>query len=122
MSQSADSIKYRVFVYGTLRVTEPYHHLLAAEPICTTSTTAQYSLLNLGRYPGMVTSGETAVIGEIYEVDKSTLSQLDEYEDHPNEYIRTEVELADGSLAQAYIFQTDGKQYPQITSGDWLNR
>jgi len=91
-------------------------------PIYTASTTPDYSLLNLGRYPGLVTGGQTAVIGEVYEVDAHTLSQLDEYEDHPNEYIRREIELADGSRVQAYIFQPHGNQYPVITSGDWINR
>ena len=78
------------------------------------------ALLNLGRYPGLVENGKTAVTGEIYEVDTATIAILDEYEEHPVEYIRTTILLADGSHAETYIFQTQGKTYPIISSGDWL--
>ena len=53
---------------------------------------------------------------------RGTLEQLDEYEEHPVEYIRTQIKLSDGSLAETYIFQANEKNYPKILSGDWVNR
>ncbi len=122
MRLKADSIKHRIFVYGTLRVGQPFHHLLGTAPLETTTTPPIYELLNLGRYPGLVEHGQTAVVGEIYEVDKNTLEQLDQYEEHPVEYIRTEIKLSDGSSAETYIFQPGEENYPKIPSGDWVNR
>ena len=109
-------------MYGTLRTGQPYHHLLGGSPLAFTATPPDYELLNLGRYPGLVTDGHTKVVGEVYEVDEQTLGVLDEYEDHPNEYIRREITLDDGTRAQAYIFQPKGVRYPIIASGNWLKR
>ena len=120
MTLKADSKKHRIFVYGTLRLGQPFHHLLGSAPLYKAETPPIYELLNLGRYPGLVTQGQTAVVGEIYEVDSATVTKLDEYEEHPIEYIRTEIELSDGTHAETYIFQTQGITYPIIASGDWL--
>ena len=120
MRLKADSKKHRIFVYGTLRLGQPFHHLLGGPPQAIIATPPNYELLNLGRYPGLVEHGKTAVVGEIYEVDTATIAILDEYEEHPVEYIRTEIRLADGTRAETYIFQHQGKTYPIITSGDWL--
>ena len=122
MTLKADSKKHRIFVYGTLRVGQPFHHLLGVAPVETTTTPPIYELLNLGRYPGLVEHGQTPIVGEVYEVDRETLEQLDEYEEHPVEYIRTQIKLSDGSLAETYIFQANAKNYPKILSGDWVNR
>ena len=122
MTLSVDSTKHTIFVYGTLRLGEPFNHLLGSAPLRTTTTPPAYELLNVGRYPGLVCNGRTQIVGEIYEVDTTTLALLDEYEEHPVEYIRTKIELIDGSWAETYIFQGEKADYPKIPSGDWTNR
>ena len=113
----------RVFVYGTLRVGEPYHHLLSACEYEGQHTTAPlYEQIDLGNYPGLIQNGSTAVIGDIYIVDIATLTQLDEYEGYPEYYLRKPIELSDGTTAIAYIYIKDTSSFTHIQSGNWQNR
>lgn len=92
----------RLFVYGTLRRGQPAHHLMgAARFLGACRTTPAWRVLDLGEYPGLV-PGDTAVAGELYEVDDETLATLDEYEGCPTLFVRVDVELDDGSVAQTY--------------------
>ena len=90
--------------------------------IKTVSTTPHYTLVNVGRYPGLVEAGTTAVIGEVYAVDPKTLIALDKYEGAPDDYERRTVSLSDGTQAETYIFRLDVTELPVIPSGDWCNR
>lgn len=112
----------RVFVYGTLRVGQGNHHLLAHAPmIGLDRTPARYTLVDLGAFPAVVVGGATAVVGEVFEVDAATLARLDRLEGHPRFYQRTTVRLASGRRAEMYVMAL-GEDRPQrpIASGDWL--
>ena len=114
----------RVFVYGTLLAGEPNHRLLeGAALVGATVTKPGFALADLGFCPAMVEGGDSAVRGEVYEVDRATLARLDILEGHPRFYRRRRVVLADGSTAETYVLspeQAAGR--PTISSGDWRTR
>jgi gamma-glutamylcyclotransferase (GGCT)/AIG2-like uncharacterized protein YtfP len=79
----------QVFVYGTLRRGEPNHHLLDARMLLRAGRTEpRFTLVSLGAVPAMIDGGETAVAGEVYDVDAVTLAALDRLEGHPRFYRR----------------------------------
>ncbi|MBC7171469.1 MAG: gamma-glutamylcyclotransferase, partial [Polyangiaceae bacterium] len=68
----------RVFVYGTLLAGEPNHRMLAgARLVAEARTEPAFELRDLGPFPGLVRGGAHVVVGEVYEVDGSTLVALD---------------------------------------------
>jgi gamma-glutamylaminecyclotransferase len=121
---TTQSLRTRLFVYGTLLRGEGNHHFLrAARQLGDARTAPRFQLLDLGAFPALVNSGATAVIGELYEVDGETLAAIDELEEHPDVYRRTEIPLDDGTLAHAYLLMiAQGKDPPVIASGDWRKR
>lgn len=93
---------HRVFVYGTLKSKEPNAHVIAeavekghARFVCRAQTIDRYPLLIASRYnipfllyhPG---EGKN-VRGEIYEVSDETLAMLDDFEGHPEVYLRQSI-------------------------------
>jgi gamma-glutamylcyclotransferase (GGCT)/AIG2-like uncharacterized protein YtfP len=113
-----------VFVYGTLLRGERNHGLLVhARLVGPAATEPRFELIDLGAYPGMTADGQTAIRGELYEVDDRTLARLDELEGHPRYYRRETIALDDGRAAHAYVLpaaETEG--CPPIASGDWKSR
>ena len=113
----------RVFVYGTLRVGEPYHHLMhACEYLGQRTTLPQYELVNIGRYPGLIQNGTTRVVGDLFLVSSETLQKLDEYEGYPEDYSRESIDLEGAETATAYIYRLSIEKCPKIASGDWKKR
>lgn len=115
---------FRVFVYGTLLRGEPNHRFLArASWVGPARTQAEFELVDLGRFPAMVSPGRIAIVGELYDADESTLSKLDALEGHPHFYGRTEIVLEGGHRAQAYLLpEEQARGARRITSGDWRLR
>ena len=112
----------RLFVYGTLMRGEAFYHrhMETARFLDKTRTDAAFDLLDLGEYPGLVAGGETAVEGELFEIDEATLHAVDQLEGHPYLYQRTTILLEDGSEAIAYLLPDKArKSYPVIPEGDW---
>ena len=111
----------QIFVYGTLLRGERNHHLLhGATTLGGGRTAAAYELVDAGGFPAMISGGATAVVGEVYAVDGTTLAAIDRLEDHPNFYRRTPIRLADGRWAEVYLLDrghTAGM--PPLPSGDW---
>ncbi|HET9624753.1 MAG TPA: gamma-glutamylcyclotransferase family protein [Kofleriaceae bacterium] len=114
----------RVFVYGTLLAGEANHGLLGrARFLGAAATPASFALYDLGAYPAMIAGGDRAIAGEVYEVDAATLGALDDLEDHPAYYQRTEITLADGSRAATYLLSAaDVVGHAMIGSGSWRAR
>jgi gamma-glutamylaminecyclotransferase len=82
----------RVFVYGTLKAGHPNHGPLeGAEFLGRCFIEGEYTLLNLGWYPGLVAAGKGKVFGEVYRVDDDTLHTLDIVEGHPEFYERKKI-------------------------------
>jgi len=112
----------RIFTYGTLMAGQPNHRLLArAKRIGPARTQPRFDLVDLGPFPGMVTGGTTAVLGEVYEVDRETLAALDRLEGHPRFYERKTIRLANGQWIATYIYPQRPSGRPLIESGDWRN-
>lgn len=114
-----------VFVYGSLRLGQANHaHFLErAHFVGEGRTRAEFTMLNLGAFPGVVAGGRTAISGEVYRVDDATLAALDRLEGHPRMYMRTPIALEDGSEVQMYVLNADYRRgRPVVESGDWLRR
>jgi gamma-glutamylcyclotransferase (GGCT)/AIG2-like uncharacterized protein YtfP len=111
----------QVFVYGTLLRGQSNHRLLADARFVVAALTAPlYELIDLGTFPAMLDGGSTAVTGELYDVDASTLAALDRLEGHPHFYERRPVELTAGRHADAYLLPRDAcAGRARIVGGDW---
>ena len=126
-----------IFVYGTLLsgARHPMGARLARESQILGEATIQGRLYNLGRYPGLVESGDPAdvVHGEVYALNSpaTTLAWLDAYEgisSHAadNEYERCEraVRLASGAevTAWVYLYRAPVTGRAAIAGGRWTSR
>ena len=112
-----------LFVYGTLRRGEANHaQLRDARFVATARTEPQYELVDLGGYPALLEDGDTAIVGEIYEVDANKLERLDVFEDVPSLYERKSIRIADAE-AEVYVMPRDrADRAPRIADGDWRNK
>ncbi|MCB9740449.1 MAG: gamma-glutamylcyclotransferase [Deltaproteobacteria bacterium] len=124
MQQSDASVVFVVFVYGTLRRGEGNHGLLAtAEFLGKARTAPDFLLFDLGAYPAVVVQPDgqgTAIVGELYAVDGTTLAQLDALEEHPDYYVRREIELPGGPRAWIYVLDAAEVALARpIHCGDW---
>ena len=101
------SIEHSLFVYGSLMDGFQYHDVLdAAVSLGPAQTRAEWSLLDLGRFPGVV-PGRQVVQGELYRVDATLLARLDVLEGCPEFYRREQVVLQGGERALMYVLQPD---------------
>lgn len=114
----------KIFVYGTLMKDEGNHDLLqGAKFLGEFQTKPEYTLYDLGAFPGMVEGGETSVHGEVYEVNQETLKSLDWLEGVPHFYERKYVWFEDGEGIEGYVLS---KRFAgrcnlgmKIFSGEW---
>jgi gamma-glutamylaminecyclotransferase len=107
----------RLFVYGTLKRGFRNVGLMAGQTYVGPVVTApRYRLYDLGDHPGLVEDGNgRAVRGEVWEVTAEGLARVDEFEaSDEGEFRRGEIELADGSAAQAYFYNRDVTGRPDL--------
>lgn len=103
-----------VFVYGTLMSGEYNNTLMSGSTMLGTYTTPpEYTMVDLGSFPGVVKGGTTAITGEVWEVEDLTI--LDSLEGHPDFYCR---EIIDTDFGQAWMYIWQGK----IHTGYWRTR
>lgn len=114
----------RLFVYGSLLRGERDHELLdQAVFVGPAKTAARYTLVDLGPYPALLENGRSSIVGELYVVDRKQRFVLDVKKECPVLFHRIEVELEDGSRAEAYAMrdeQVRGKR--RLPRGDWRER
>lgn len=114
----------RVAVYGSLRKGLHNNRLLRnAKFLGEAYTVPEFQLVSLGSFPA-VTSGQTAVKVEVYQVDKDTMQDLDWLEgyrgdDQSNFYDK---ELIDTPYGKSYIYTMRGcnRHSSVVESGDWV--
>ncbi len=75
------------------------------------------SLFNLGPYPAVSLDGKTEVKGEVYEIDRDTLIELDFIEGHPFLFKRKEVKTNGDHLV--WVYYQDEPNGTIIEDGVW---
>jgi len=111
----------KVFVYGSLRKGGRLHGALnGCELVTTCRTKPEYNLRSLKTFPALCPGGETAVLGEVYEVSEATKMRLDQIEGHPHLYVRTPIVVGDDLEVETYLFHHNAKDEDLIESGDWI--
>lgn len=95
----------KVFVYGTLKNGQPNHYWMtdtkngAALFIDKGMTQTKFPLIVATKYniPCLLNAMGTGhyINGEIYSIDEQKLRHLDELEDYPQLYDRTQIDVAD---------------------------
>lgn len=117
-------MNYFVFVYGTLRKKLAWHHLLKNSKFIGNAITKEKYTLYADTIPYLIEEEKTIeVIGELYEVNESTLAVLDHLEGHPNWYCRKQAKVLIGEkevTAWIYFFPKAVGQL--ISSGDFTKR
>jgi gamma-glutamylcyclotransferase (GGCT)/AIG2-like uncharacterized protein YtfP len=131
------SVMKYVFVYGTLRAGEINDINLAADrhaiarPRHLGLTTLAGRLFDFGNYPGMVAEPagvQSAVIGDVYEIDDALVPVLDEIEQvYPGVdslFVAREVdvEVQGERVACLYypVAPAAASGRPEIAGGDWV--
>ena len=110
----------RIFVYGSLRRKQGNSHWMTNAQLMGEHTEKNFVLYSLGHYPGAV-PGEGGVMGEVYRIDASTLSELDALRTQGGEYKRHLIQTPYGS-AWMYVYQRPVDGLTKIESGNWLDR
>jgi gamma-glutamylaminecyclotransferase len=110
-----------LFVYGTLLRGEVNHGALrSARFLSEARTEPRFELVDLGAYPGLVRGGSRSVAGELYEVGRALLVELDAFEGHPDLFRRARVLLEGRARAHAYLFPRErAAGVPRIESGSY---
>ena len=126
-----------LFVYGTLRKKDIRSSFLEnSKYLGEFVTQPKYSLYNLGSFPAITKDGDTAIVGEVYEInDADTLYQIDLIEGHPNFYTRLPIDIdfsqsreivnnfsqADVDCEAYFLLSRDMNSYEKIITGDWFS-
>ena len=111
----------KIFVYGTLMSGCKNNWIMkqiGGKFIRFAATRNEFTLLDLGAFPGIVERGENEVQGELWEISDDNLFYLDRLEFTPYMYKRVEITLDDDDKVETYVYvyDTDGEE---IESGDW---
>lgn len=120
-----------LFVYGTLKRGGPLHPNLEKEIFVKEDTTyPNFTMLDLGAFPGLLPQGNTSIHGEIYLVDKEFLEILDFVEGVDEKiYIRTRIPTKSYQEVYLYLLSPQtvalnkrlSKRWEIIESGKWAN-
>jgi gamma-glutamylcyclotransferase (GGCT)/AIG2-like uncharacterized protein YtfP len=114
-----------VFVYGSLKRDQANHHWMAGATWLGEASLDGVQLFDLGPFPmavEMTPSPELSnpLRGELYQVNGSTLTQLDQLEGAPRLFQRHWRSLRDGRGAWVYLGRAaQVRHVPQIPSGHW---
>lgn len=117
--------RFLVAVYGSLMEGLHNHRYLENSKLkgCYV-TEPEYTLVDLGSFPGLYENGTTSVNMEVYEVDSIALEDIDSlegYMEHNEDlsmYIRKTISTPFGE-AFGYMYNSPIKKDKIIPSGDW---
>ena len=119
--------KILVAVYGSLRKGFHNHVVLGdSKYLGEFKTLPEYSLYNLGSYPGLKENGKTSVITEVYEITKDVSLDLDWLEGYKegvvdNSFYDKKIIQTTFGDAYLYIYIPKVNENNLIESGDWKN-
>ncbi len=112
-------MKYRVFVYGTLKNGQRNAHFLQGARFMGAHVTEQlYSMYEFGTFPAVCPDGEHAIHGEVYLVSGRQFKLLDELEWYPHFYQRIEIPTRHGA-AWMYIVRSELCRGKRQLAGRW---
>lgn len=116
-----DQVK-KVFVYGSLKEGFGNHRVMERSNgryIGVHHTDAEYTMVSLHSFPGVVLGGDTSIKGEVYEVDH--LTHLDRLEGYPSFYNRKIIYTEYGPAWMYFLADRHQNidQYKKVTSGEW---
>ena len=114
-------------VYGTLKRGGFYNHIIAGRGryIDTRRNSGWRMYDNFGKYPYAVRGDvDDIIVVELWQIPAELLSKVDDLEDYPGYYQRTqlEFEIEGGEKVKAYFYFVDQKQVEglaRIESGEW---
>ncbi len=114
-------MKYKVFVYGTLKKGFRLHKYLKNAKFLGEGFIQGYDMYLVSWYPAVV-KGKGIVYGEIYEVDEETLKILDKVEDEGVLYKRIEETIYLGKRKEkikafVYLYVREISNFEKITTG-----
>ena len=106
----------KVFVYGTLKSGFGNHYLLRdSKKVCNDSITG--TMYSLGGFPAITLKNDNKVFGEVYDVNKNVMGDLDMLEGYPRFYDRKIIKTDDGHYAHVYYM--DLVEGPLVETGVW---
>jgi len=95
----------KLFVYGTLKRGFFNNQVLGDSPFVRDAVIWGFTLIDLGPFPGLVAAA-SSVVGEVFEVDKKTLSMVDQLDGNGRLYTRIKVDIGNGEWAYTYLYCT----------------
>ena len=106
----------RVFVYGTLKSGGSVRGLdLYGEhsSIVGKAKTKypDYTMIDLGAFPGVVLNGTDYIQGEVWEVSQALADEIDGIEGYPDFYNKAQTET---SLGKAWMYFLEGPGYTKL--------
>ena len=94
---SSKSLKFNLFVYGTLKQGFGNHHYLETATLLGVAKTAlpYPMILKYKAFPYLINKPKKGlqVKGELYQIDYPTLLKIDELEGYPEHYTRCEIDI-----------------------------
>ena len=110
-----------VAVYGSLkRGLGNYALLRESEFKGGLKTAPEFTMYDLGAFPGIMPNGNTSITCEVFEVDEPTFETLDRLEGYPNFYDRMKI---DTEWGEAWIYFLAHDRYRHnddvIRTGVW---
>ena len=85
-------------------------------------TAPEFTMISLSSFPGVVENGETAIIGEVYEVTDAIFASLDRLEGYPSFYGRKQITTAYGNAWIYLLPKSYLTNYSKIESGNWRTK
>ncbi|MBW7982804.1 gamma-glutamylcyclotransferase family protein [Enterobacillus tribolii] len=110
----------RIIVYGSLRRKQGNSHWMTNAQWLGDHVLEGYEMYDLGHYPAVI-QGDGEIYCEVYRIDSTILSELDELKSNSRFYKRELISTPYGS-AWIYLYLYPVEGYPRIASGDWLKR
>ncbi len=110
----------RVFVYGTLKLGfRNAYYLEDGRFLGEFVTGPIYSMYDFGGYPAVSENGNTAIAGEVYDINEKLLASIDLLEGYPDFYQRVMIETSFGG-AWMYVVSEPLCADKIKISGSWL--
>lgn len=122
-------LKHKIAVYGSLRkgLYNYERHLKTSKYLGEFDTLPEFSMFDLGSYPGLKVGGSTSIKMDVFEVTEEVLSDINNLEGYSETnpeyntfYDRITIDTPYGQ-AFTYIYIPDTESKEKVYSGDWVD-